>query len=65
MQKVIPNEEFMARVLKVLKKSKVNWKNEKELTKVIDKIERKKKLKQKEFRKVYEIFEKNSPYCKY
>lgn len=64
MQRMISNEERLSRTLKILRKSKTNWKNEKELSKVVNKIEKEKKLKRKEFMKVYEIIEKNAPYRK-
>jgi hypothetical protein len=64
MQRIIPNEELLSRTIQILKKSKTNWKNEKELSKVVNKIEKKKKLKRKEFMKVYEIIEKKAPYRK-
>ena len=61
MQNVTSNDEFMVRALKILKKSPKNWKNQKELSKVVHKIERKKKLKNKELLKVYTLFFEMNP----
>jgi len=58
-------EEFMQltmRFLKALRRTQAKWANDKQLTKIVEKMEKGKKLKREEFDRVYSHLHTHSQY---